>query len=120
MIYFEPSPSGLRSMLGQIMWFKRQAIRWQLDYRIVIDALVEEKRGIGFKIVFEKLLRFTNKCVLKKDLPSNIICLSLQEFHNLFPSSSRHDGKNIPNYIGLFADIKIDANHLSQDYWHDH
>lgn len=109
MIYFAPTPSGLHSMLGQIMWFKRQAIRQQFDYRIVIDEFIASKRNIGFQVIFEKLIQFTDNCVLKAELPSNVRSLSLQEFHDLFAPQKTKESEYLTNHVELFADVKIEA-----------
>ena len=120
MIYFAPTPSGLHSMLGQMMWFKRHATRQQFDYRIIIDELVTSKRNIGFQVIFEKLVQFTDKCVLKADVPSNIRTLSLQQFHDLFTHQKTNKSEHFANCIELFSDVKIEAKSWGQNYWHDH
>lgn len=120
MIYFSPTPSGLHSMLGQIMWFKRQAIKQQFDYRIVIDEFFASKRNIGFQVIFEKLVCFTSKCVLKADMPPDVRTISLQEFHDLFTFQETKEPEYFSKYIELFVDIKLEAKGSAQSYWHDH
>lgn len=120
MIYLSPTPSGLHSMLGQIMWFKRQAIRQQFYYRIVVDEFIASKRNIGLQVIFEELVHFTDKCVLKSELPSNVRTLSLQEFHDLFILQKTKEPDYFRSYIELFADVKIEAKSWAQNYWHDH
>ena len=119
MIYYSPTPSGLHSMLGQIMWFKRQAIRQKFDYRIVIDELIASKRNIGFQFIFKNLIHFTDKCVLKADMPPNVRTISLQEFHDLFIPEKTKEPEHFRNYMELFTDVKIEAKSWAQNYWHD-